>query len=334
MNRVGQAGTRREHLARLLPARRARPTSRRCATRGGRPSRGRALPRRGARASRPRSSGRGTASGTGAATTTTARRSDRRRTTSAASTRSRSRGRCSRAPCRTRFAERAMDAVRTSLVARRSQIAAAARPAVRPLGAGPGLHQGLPARRPRERRPVHARRGLGRDGAGAARQRRRGRRAVPHAEPGQPHAARRPDVDALQGRAVRRWPATSTRARRTPGAAAGPGTPARPAGCIAPASRASSACGAAGHASARSLHPLVVARVRRSSGASARRATRSRCEPGAPLPRRRVGVIGWPRGPAGRHPAPSRRRDAPGTNRAGRWDEPRSMNWRKNRGSL
>ena len=56
-----------------------------------------------------------------------------------------------------RFAERAMDAVRTSLIARGSQIAAAAPSAVRSFGAGAGLHQGLPAGRPRKRRPVHAR---------------------------------------------------------------------------------------------------------------------------------------------------------------------------------
>ena len=52
----------------------------------------------------------------------------------------------------------------------------------------PGLHQGLSAGRPRERRPVHARGGLGRDGAGAARQRRRGGGVLPHAQPGQPRA--------------------------------------------------------------------------------------------------------------------------------------------------
>ena len=68
--------------------------------------------------------------------------------------------------------------------------------------AGPRLHQGLPARRAGERRPVHPRRGLDGDGAGAARERRRGGRALPHAQPGQPHA-HRGRRRALQGRAVR-----------------------------------------------------------------------------------------------------------------------------------
>ena len=74
--------------------------------------------------------------------------------------------------------------------------------ALRPLGAGARLHQGLPARAARERRPVHARGGLDGDGDGEARLRRRGGGAVPHAQPREPHAhrGRRP---ALQGRAVR-----------------------------------------------------------------------------------------------------------------------------------
>ena len=67
----------------------------------------------------------------------------------------------------------------------------------------PGLHQGLPARRPRERRPVHPRRDLVGHRLRGARRRRQGRRAVLDPEPDQPreHAGRRPP---LQGRAVRR----------------------------------------------------------------------------------------------------------------------------------
>ena len=53
--------------------------------------------------------------------------------------------------------------------------------------------------------------------------------------------ARRADVDALPGRALRGRRPTSTRTPRTSGAAAGPGTPARPAGCTAPGSKRSSA---------------------------------------------------------------------------------------------
>ena len=98
----------------------------------------------------------------------------------------------------TRFAERAMDAVRTFLVARARADPAAAPSAVRSIGAGAGLHQGLSARRPRERRAVHARGRLDRDGPGPARKRRRGGGVLPHAEPGQPRAARRPTSRATR----------------------------------------------------------------------------------------------------------------------------------------
>ena len=132
-----------------------------------------------------------------------------------------------------RFAERAMDAVRAALDRARLAAAAAARSAVRSLGAGSRLHQGLPAGRPRERRAVHPRRRLGGHGAGAARQRRRSRRAVPHAQSDQPHAHRR-GRRALQGRAVRhrRRRLRPRAARRA--AAAGAGIPDRRRGCIAP----------------------------------------------------------------------------------------------------
>ena len=103
----------------------------------------------------------------------------------------------------------------------------------------PGLHQGLPARHPRERRPVHPRRDLVGPRLRRAGRRRQGRRAVLDPEPDQPrqHAGRRP---SLQGRAVRHGRPTSTPSRRTSAAAAGPGTPARPAGCTRPASSGSS----------------------------------------------------------------------------------------------
>ena len=102
------------------------------------------------------------------------------------------------------------------------------------------LHQGLPARHPRERRPVHPR-----------------RRLVGHrASPRSATATRRRELfsllnpinhardarrrAALQGRALRRRGRRLFGARRMSDAAAGPGTPARPAGCTAPASRRSS----------------------------------------------------------------------------------------------
>ena len=181
MNRVGAAGAGREHVARVLPP--FGPDGVRADLRPpGRSRARRSVSQRGACAWPARSSAPGTASGTGAATTTTARRSARRRTTSAGSIRSRSRGRCSRAPCRTSSPTGRWTAcARSCWLARRAGPAAAAS-AVRPSAQDPGLHQGLSAGRARERRSVHARGRLDRDGAGAAGQRRRSRRGVPHAE--------------------------------------------------------------------------------------------------------------------------------------------------------
>ena len=91
-----------------------------------------------------RSNSRGTASGTGAATTTTARRWDRRRTTSAASIRSRSRGRSSRAPSRSALPSARWTAVRTSLVARGSQILLLLHPPFDRSAQDPGYIKGYP----------------------------------------------------------------------------------------------------------------------------------------------------------------------------------------------
>ena len=110
----------------------------------------------------------------------------------------------------------------------------AAHSAVRPDARGPRLHQGLRPRRPRERRPVHARRAVGRARLPAARRRRRGRGAA------RPHQPDHPRADAGGRRATTSssptWsPPTSTPRRRTPAVAAGPGTPARPRGSTASA---------------------------------------------------------------------------------------------------
>ena len=96
-------------------------------------------PRRDARADA------GTASGTGAATTTTARRSARRRTTSAGSTRSRSPGRCSRAPCRRASpSARWTRSARTSSGAAPSCVAAARRRPSTARPQDPGYIKGYP----------------------------------------------------------------------------------------------------------------------------------------------------------------------------------------------
>ena len=107
--------------------------------------------------------------------------------------------------------------------------------------ARPRLHQGLPARRPRERRPVHPRRDLGGDGLRrrSATATRRGE-LFSHAQPDQPRAHARRRRSATRSSPTSS-PPTSTPSPRTSGAAAGPGTPARPAGCTAPASNRSSA---------------------------------------------------------------------------------------------
>ena len=196
----------------------------------------------------------------------------RRRTTNAASIRSRSRGPSSPAPCRRGSPSARWTAVRTSLIARGIADPAPARSAVRPVRPGPGLHQGLSARRPRKRRPVHACRRVGGHGAGPARQRRRSRGIVPHAQPDQPHAHGR------RGRRATRpsrtsWRAMSTRARRTPDAAAGAGTPARRPGCIGPASKACWDCGGEATRSASIPASLRHGRVMRSCGTWAARST-------------------------------------------------------------
>ena len=104
----------------------------------------RALPRRSAPPGGAARAGAGTASGIAAATTTTGRRSDRRRTTSAGSTRSRSRGRCSPARCPQRFAERAMDAVRAALVRAASQLLLLLDPPFDRSAQDPGYIKGYP----------------------------------------------------------------------------------------------------------------------------------------------------------------------------------------------
>ena len=103
----------------------------------------------------------------------------------------------------------------------------------------PGLHQGLPAGRARERRAVHARRALGGAGHRAAGRRRPRVRAVPDAQPAHARARRRRRSRPTRSSRTS-WRPTSTPRRASSGAAAGPGTPARRAGCTASGSRRSS----------------------------------------------------------------------------------------------
>ena len=159
--------------------------------------------------------------------------------------------------------------------AARPRVLLAPHAALRPVGAGSRLHQGLSAGRARERRPVHPRRGVGRDGDGPPGQRRRGGRALPHAQPRQPHAdpGRR---RALQGRAVRARrrrlrPPRPRRARRLDlvHGLRGLDVPRRP-------REHPRACAARRVLRDRSLHPVVVARLRDRLAVRRARATRSR----------------------------------------------------------
>ncbi len=100
-------------------------------------------------------------------------------------------------------AERAMNAVRAHLVRRDAKLVLLLTPPFDQTAAGSRLHQRVSTRHPRERRPVHARRGMGGDRAGAARHGRRGDGAVPSDQPDQPRADAR-ECGAVSHRAVRR----------------------------------------------------------------------------------------------------------------------------------
>ena len=163
MNRVGREGRGREHLARLLPPRHPARVRRRSARRGATRARAERYRTRGQPARRACSSGPGTASGTGAATTTTARRSARPRTTSAGSTRiaqswAVALGRGPRALRRARHGRGA----HAPRAARASRSCSLLTPPFDHSAQDPGYIKGYPPGRPRERRPVHPRRALGR----------------------------------------------------------------------------------------------------------------------------------------------------------------------------
>ena len=117
--------------------------------------------------------------------------------------------------------------------------APAADAALRPRVARSRLHQGLRARRARERGAVHPRRHLDGDGAGArwagaTRRWRCSTCSTPSTTPGRPPASTATAPSRTWSRR------TCTRTRRTRAAAAGPGTPARRDGCTAWVSRACS----------------------------------------------------------------------------------------------
>ena len=142
-------------------------------------------------------------------------------------------------------AARAMAAVDEYLVRRGDGLVLLFTPPFDHSDARPRVHQGLPAGHPRERRPVHPRRDLVGPRVRRAGRRRQGGRAVLDPEPDQPRQHRAPASIATRSSRTS-WPPTSTPSRRTSAAAAGRGTPGRPAGCTRPASNGSSgsACAA------------------------------------------------------------------------------------------
>ena len=108
----------------------------------------------------------------------------------------------------------------------------AARSALRPVESRSRLHTRLRARGAGERRSVHARGDLGVDGVRRARRQPRAWELLTIINPVN-HALSTPGRGNLQGRALRRRRGRLRVRRRMSGAAAGPGTRARRAGCIA-----------------------------------------------------------------------------------------------------
>ncbi len=192
----------------------------------------------------------------------------------------------------------------------------------RPLGGGARLHQGLSARGAGERRPVHSCGRLGGDGHGPAGLRRRGGGAVPHAEPGQPHA-QRGRHGALPGRAVR------PRGRRL--LAPGPRGPRRldlvhglggldvPCGSRDDPRPPAPGC----RLRDRPLHSAGVASVRDRLAFRAGTLPDRGRQPAAPFARRRDGDTRWQACRRLRDPAPRRRQAARGEGRARRAPRPR-----------
>ena len=240
MNRVGEGGQGRKRLARLVPVRHARRPSRRWPKRAASTARAATWRAACGGAASTRSSARpGTASGIGAATF-----DDGTPLGSAASERVPDRfhravlGGASPAPPIRRAPRRRWPALERQLIRPQERPGAAVHAALRQDAARSRLHQGLSAGHPRERRPVHPCRALVDPRLCHAGRGRQGGRAVRHAQSDQSRRARRPMPSATRSSPMSS-PPTSIRRPSMSGAAVGPGTPARPAGCIARASSGS-----------------------------------------------------------------------------------------------
>ena len=172
-------------------------------------------------------------------------------------------------------ASRAMAAVEEYLVRRGQELILLFTPPFDRSAVEPGYVKGYPPWSSRERRAVHARRDLGRDGVRRARRRRQGERALLDSEPHQPseHARRRAPVQggALRhrGRRLRRAPPHRPRrvdvvhgVRRVDVSGRDRVAPRVPAPRHEPASRP--------------VHPAGMARIRDSRSGTTRRSTKSR----------------------------------------------------------
>ena len=241
MNRVGEERQGRERLARLVPAEDAARLRADRQARRATPSAREAWDKHAEALKRRWKARPGTANGTAAAASTTARRSarttsDECQIDSIAQSWSVLSGEGDPARSKTAMDAAIEDAGRRR--ARRSS-SCSRRPSSK-TRQGPGLHQELSAGRAREWRPVHPCRDLVRHRAGRDGPRRRRLSLLLDAQPGQPRA-RRGGGRALPRRALCGRRRHLCRRRTRAGAAAGPGTPARPAGSTARRSRASSA---------------------------------------------------------------------------------------------
>ena len=252
----------RERLARLVPPRGARRASRRSPRRAAtlaRAERWRAHCR--GLAGTRSSATAGTATGIAAPTSTTARRSARPRTSecridsiaqswAVLSRRGRARAR----------ATRAMAAAERELVRRDDGLALLFTPPFDRTPHDPGYIKGYPPGvRENGGQYTHAAIWIVIALRDAGRRRQGGGAASPCST--RSPTPRRQRTPSATRSSPTSSPPTSTRRRRTSGAAAGPGTRARPAGCIAPAWRASSGSAARPTSHRRSLHPAGVARL-------------------------------------------------------------------------
>ena len=234
MNRVGDGRRGRKRLARLVPATHADRRSPRSRKRAATVRARRAGERMRQRCRRRLNERPGMATGTGAAYFDDGTPLVPRQARNAGSIPSRNPGRVISGRRATRSAPRgAMAAVERASRSPDDGLALLFDAAVRQDAARSRLYQGLPAGHARKWRPVHARRLVVGDRLRDARRGRQGGGAAVRCSTRSITRAHRRDARSLQGRTLCRRRRYLFRRRRMSDAAAGPGTRALPAGCIA-----------------------------------------------------------------------------------------------------